>query len=426
MEHFVFYGYLIATLAYSALLLLAVLNLKKNPVSLPFIIAITFSLQWAAYIAFTQYGPPSPTSGLLIANSLICETLRNAAWFFTLGVLISRQHHNHNYTLLLQSRFTYILAASIVFLLAYEMSEDLRQQIKQIIGYKIQIRLIAHLIFAIIGLAMIEQLYRNASAEFLWAIKFLCIGLGLLFTVDFIVFSKSLLFTSLDYSLWGARGIINALIAPLLAIAMYRLQTHSVNGISLSRAVVFHSTVLMGTGLYLILMSLAGYYIRDFGGTWGEFAEIVFIFLAIMLLLVVFTSGKVRAVAKVYFNKHFFSYRYDYREEWLKLSKTIARLNSLPELSAAIINTMADLVDSSGGGLWLKDEQGDFYLAEAKNLGFDSPQHVAANHSMIHFLAHKQWVIDFYELLENPAKYAEADLSQWSPAEKKVWLIIPL
>jgi putative PEP-CTERM system histidine kinase len=423
MEPLVFYGYLLATTAYFLLLLTAWVGRKKNPVAGPFLLALACSMLWAGYITVCEY---QPTYTLIISTSLAFETLRNATWFFLLGTLISRQQLNHNYLLLYRSRFTYMLAAFIVFLLVFELSEDVRTPIKQFVGNQVHIRLMSHLMFAIIGLALVEQLYRNATTELRWVIKFLCIGLASLFTIDFIVFSKSLLFTSLDYPLWGSRGIINTLITPLLGIAMYRLQTHGMTDISLSRTLVFHSTVLMGTGLYLITMSLAGYYIRDFGGSWGEFAEIVFIFLAIILLLVLFVSGRVRALVKVYFNKHLFSYHYDYREEWLKLSKTIARLNSLPELSAAIIKTMADLVDSSGGGLWLKDEQGDFYLADAKNLGFDSPQQLAANHSMILFISKKQWVIDFYELAESPQLYKDADLSLWMTPEKAVWLIIPL
>jgi len=423
MGNFVFYSYLIASTAYFLLLLLAIFGTKKSNISIPFIVAVTFSLVWATCITFTQY---SFADGFLISDSFAFETLRNAAWFFVLGMLISREYYANSYKMLYESRFTYFLTAFILFLLAFEISQNFRNYILEIIGQNIKVRLLSHLSFAIIGLALVEQLYRNATTELRWVIKFLCIGLGSLFTIDFIVYSKSLLFIRLDYSLWGSRGVINAMIAPLLALAWHRLQTTSMVGVTLSRQMVFHSTVLMGTGLYLILMSLAGFYIRDFGGTWGEFAEIVFIFLAILLLLVLFLSGKVRALVKIFFNKHFFSYSYDYREEWLKLSKTIAQLDSLSDLSDAIIKTMSDLVDSSGGGLWLKDDLGDFYLAETKNLGFDLPQNVAANHSIIKFIVDKQWVIDLYEFADNPDVYEDVDLSEWYQVEKKVWLIIPL
>jgi putative PEP-CTERM system histidine kinase len=87
---------------------------------------------------------------------------------------------------------------------------------------------------------------------------------------------------------------------------------------------------------------------------------------------------------------------------------------------------MADLVDSSGGGIWLKNEQGDYYLAEDNNLGFTSPQLVAADDSLVRFLSGKKWVIDFVEFFNDPEVYEEVNLSPWYAEEKNVWLIIPL
>ena len=129
---------------------------------------------------------------------------------------------------------------------------------------------------------------------------------------------------------------------------------------------------------------------------------------------------------KVYLNKHFFHYRYDYRDEWIKLSKTISQLNSINELSGFIINTLSELADSSGGGLWLKNEQGDFYFAEESNLGFIPPQLIKSDQSLIKFLTKKQWIIDFFEFSNSPELYDEVDLSQWHAEQNNISLIIPL
>lgn len=287
------------------------------------------------------------------------------------------------------------------------------------------IRLLAHVIFAILGLILVEQLYRNASMEMRWAVKFLCMGLGGLFIVDFIVYSKSLLFSRLDSTLWYSRGLMNAVVAPLLALSIMRLQEEKPR-ITFSRKLVFHTTVLFVSGIYLVLMSLAGYYIRDFGGNWGEIAQIIFIFFAVLLFLVFTLSGRMRALTKVFLNKHFFHYRYDYRDEWIKLSKTISELNSVDEMSTFIIRTMADLVDSSGGGLWLKNEQGDFYLAEDFFLGFDAPTVISGDSTLIKFIKAKRWVIDFFEYSYKPELYEGVNLAAWKAERNNVWLLIPL
>jgi len=419
MDNYSYYSYLAAAAAYFLLLPLALIGIKKNPVAISLIVAVVMSLTWAGYTAFLIYNDELVTSEILPL-----ETLRDTAWFFLLSTLISRQQFNNNYSLLFKSRLANGMALLMVFILALEVFSDLRYQIQQFLGQ--DLRLFAHVVFAIIGLMLVEQLYRNATLDLHWTVKFLCLGLGALFTIDFIVYSKSLLFVKLDYLLWNSRGFINALIVPLLAISILRLQINNAIRITASRKVVFHTTVLLGSGLYLILMSLAGFYIRDYGGNWGGIAQIIFIFLAVLLLLVLFVSGKARAIAKVYFNKHFFHYRYDYRDEWIKLSKTIAQLDSINELSGFIIKTLSDLADSSGGGLWLKNEQGDFYLAEESNLGFYPPQLVKADQSLIQFMLKKQWIIDFVEFSNYPKAYNEVDLSQWQAEQNNISLIIPL
>ena len=419
MENYSYYSYLTAAAAYLILLPLSLIGIKKNPVAIPLIIAIVFSLTWAGYTAFLIHSDQTFTS-----ESLPLETLRNTAWFFLLSAIISRQQFNNNYLLLVKSRLANGLILFMLFIFIMEVFSDLRYQIQQLLGQ--DLRLFAHVIFAIIGLMLVEQLYRNATLDLHWTIKFLCLGLGGLFTIDFIVYSKSLLFAQLDSLLWNSRGFINAMIVPLLAISILRLQTNDVLRITASRKIVFHTTVLLGSGLYLILMSLAGFYIRDYGGNWGGIAQIIFIFLAVLLLSILFVSGKVRAMIKVFINKNFFHYRYDYRDEWIKLSKTIAKLDSINELSGFIINTLSELADSSGGGLWLKNEQGDFYLAEERSLGFYPPQLIMADQSLIQFMLKKRWVIDFVEFSNSPEVYDEVDLSQWQDEQNNVCLIIPL
>ncbi len=418
MENYSFYSYLSAAIAYFLLLLVSLNAIKKNAFACPYFIAVFFSFVWSCVITVSSY-----RGTLSITDILPIETVRNAAWIFLLSALMIRQRVGGNNYSIFRYKSTQGLAVLFICIFILETYTSFRYAIQQFIGQ--DLRLMAHVLFAIIGLILVEQIYRNSITGFRWAIKFLCLGLGGLFIIDFIVYSKSLLFSRLDSSLWDTRGIINALIAPLLAISCYRLQSESIK-ITISRKIAFHTTVLVGTGLYLILMSLAGVYIRDYGGNWGEIAQIIFIFLAVLLLLILFVSGKARALAKFYFNKHFFHYRYDYRDEWIKLSKTISQLDSINELSSFVINTMIDLVDSSGGGIWIKNEQGDFYLAEQNNLGFTSPQLVYKDDSLIEFLIEKKWVIDFVEFYDNPEVYNEVEMSSWFEDDKNVWLIVPL
>jgi len=418
MENYAYYSYLTASVANLFLLFFSLRDFKKNSVLLPLLMAIGLSLLWSGYIAYVIY-----YDDLLTSTTLPLETLRDAAWFLLLRSLILKQQDKAALTVSNYSLLSKALALIIGVIFILETFSELRYQLQQVIGQ--DIRIFAHVIFSIVGLILVEQLYRNASLDLHWTIKFLSVGLVALFGVDFVVYSKSLLFAHIDFMLWNSRGFLNALIVPLLAISIRRLQTNS--GCNKApRKALFHTTVLFVTGAYLILMSLAGFYIRDYDGNWGEVAQIIFVFLAIMMLLILLVSGKVRSMTKVYFNKHFFNYRYDYRDIWIELSKTIAQLDSVNKLSGVIINTLMELTETSGGALWLTNDQGDFYLAEEISLTLQSPQLIKTNNSLIQFMKKKQWVIDFVEFSNTPDVYNEVDLSPWLAKDQRISLIVPL
>jgi len=177
--------------------------------------------------------------------------------------------------------------------------------------------ILGHIGLAIAGLALIEQLFRNTHPQRRWATKFLYLGLGLLFAYDFFLYADALLFKRLDPVIWEARGLVSAFAAPMIALAAARNPEWSME-VFVSRRAVLHSATIFGAGVYLLTMAGAGYYVRAYGGTWGATLQLAFLTGAGVLLATLLFSGQVRARALVLMNKHFFSYKYDYREEWLK------------------------------------------------------------------------------------------------------------
>jgi uncharacterized membrane protein YtjA (UPF0391 family) len=75
--------------------------------------------------------------------------------------------------------------------------------------------------------------------------------------------------------------------------------------------------------MYLLVMAGAGFYLREFGGSWGGIGQILFFTLAIVLLVLVLFSGQLRAQLRVFLAKHFYANKYDYRREWLHLTREL-------------------------------------------------------------------------------------------------------
>ena len=75
---------------------------------------------------------------------------------------------------------------------------------------------------AVVGLILVEQLMRRAHPQARWAIKPLCVGLAGVFGFDLFFYADAMLFGRLDADIWVARGVANALVIPFLAVATAR------------------------------------------------------------------------------------------------------------------------------------------------------------------------------------------------------------
>ncbi len=287
------------------------------------------------------------------------------------------------------------------------------------------VRFMGQVILAVAGMVLIEQFYRNTSMEHRWGIKFLCLGLGGMFAFDFYLFSDALLFRRLNADIWYARGAINAIIVPLIALSAARNPQWSLD-FPVSRKIVFHTTALFGTGLYMLLMATAGYYIRIYGGEWSTVLQVIFLFGAALTLLLILFSGRLRAQVKVFLNKHFFHYQYDYREEWLRLTRMLSRQDMSVPLYERVIWGIGEIVESPGGTLWLC-QKGQHCTIQARwNLPSDTGIQVSDTDHLVSYLERTQWVINLDEYEEIPELYEGLRLPKLLETSDWAWLIVPL
>ena len=342
------------------------------------------------------------------------EILRYAVWYvFLLKLFDNAPTKDKGY-----HRFVrLVLPASVgfaVLLWIYEISASVVQSAFSITG---------HVLLALAGLAIIEQLFRNASLQHRWAIKYLFIGAGGIFAYDFYLYADALLFRVIDPHLWEARGIINLVSVPLLTIAAARNKDWSLN-IFVSRDIVLNTTAILGGGLYLLVMAGAGYYFREYGGNWGHIGQIVFFSLAVLLLVAILFSVNLRARVRVFLGKHFYKNKYDYRVEWLRLTGELSENNQGEARFQAVIEALAHIVDARAGLLWLRDDQWTYRNVaswQLRLLDMTEP----GDSSLISYLE-KGYIVNVTELDSCADEYEGLVLSAWIDSVYSPWLIIPL
>jgi putative PEP-CTERM system histidine kinase len=352
------------------------------------------------------------------------EVLRNLGWLAFLGRLLDLQlQGTPTQQRTLRLGLSVVLGIGALFIVPTEAWLSQLPWLSDLDWATV--RLAVQMSLAITGLALVEQVFRNTPWQHRWGVKFLCLSTGSLFAFDFFLFANALLFKRLDGDIWLARGGATALAVPLLAVAAARNPQWSFD-LFLSRKFVFHSTAFVSAGVYLLLMSLVGYYIRYYGGAWSSAIQAVFFFGAGLVLVVLLFSGRIRARIKIFISKHFFRDRYDYREEWLHLISVLSGKVLEAPLPERIIFALSELVDSPGGALWICTEGGVCDYERSWNLPDVLIARERVPSELTDFLSRGGWVLDLSEYKRHPDGYEGLAVPPWMLEGDNLSLVVPL
>ena len=406
-------SYGISAAAFFALALLLLCSGKSRGPGLMLAAACAVTGFWALVLLFTFQRPD-----VAVVWIELLELMKITLWLLFLAALLAPLRTAS--TLVRAFWFAALALPPVVIAYVLAVRLTLPQQPGLDGGF-----IMAGLGLSLLGLVLLEQLYRNLPRERRWAIKFLCLGLGLVFAFDVYLYSDAVLLQRLNLVAWEARGVVDALAVPLILIAARRNPDWA-PPVFISRQVVFHTAVVAGAGGYLILISLGGFYIRDFGGTWGEFAQIVLVAAAVVGLSVMLFSGHARARLRVFVSKHFFSNKYDYREEWLRLTNRLAdEKDGLAPYEKAV-RVVADVFGSPAGAIWRREEDAGFVLAGRWAVRLPAGQVVPDDAPLVDFMQERKWVIDLAEFRRHPERYDGMTLPPWLSSLEQAWVVAPL
>ena len=283
-----------------------------------------------------------------------------------------------------------------------------------------------YLFMAITGLVLVEQWYRKTKAGYRWAIKYFCLGLGGIFFYEFVIYSDAVLFRRINPDLWIAKGAINAICVPLIAVSIRRIREWNME-LFVSRHIIFQSSMMLMAGLYLSFMAVSGYYVRVFGGTWGGALQSVFLFTAILGLMVLAFSSDLRARLRIFLVKHFYENKYDYREEWLGFTRMFAEIKDGGNIHQNTLKAFSDIMRCNGGGIWIRDNTvNDFCCLAEINLKEACDIRIHAVTDFVRFLEETQWVINIESYRTGKEDYPKLKLPEWLISIPGAALVVPL
>lgn len=371
-------GYIISTLGFFSLFLLLLTTNTHSLQRTLLLLASSVSAVWAMVnVAQIQFS----TSELYF---LLSETARNVCWFLLL--ISSLENIKTSKNLLTVQKYRFASRTLIVLTIG-----ELINAWPAFLSYRYII--LFHLIQSAIGLWLIEQLYRRTDKSDKWAIKPLSLGLGVTFAYDFVLYANGLLTYNVDQGFWFARGWVIVATVPLVLITARRVKQWSAR-IYVSRDVVYHSTLLIAAGIYLLVMAAAGYYIRYVGDGWGTMIQDVFFALGGIIFTGLFISESLRRQLKVFIAKHFYANKYDYREEWMRFASILDQdVDSPYQVS---LNAIVTLFECNHGML-ATFEDGKLKKQAMYNLTDYPESNALLQHLASEAIQHR-WIVDIGEL----------------------------
>ena len=202
------------------------------------------------------------------------------------------------------------------------------------------------------ALILVHNIYGLAAPDSRSALRFPMLALAVMWAVDLHLYTVDYFLRAPTPEIFAARGVLLALVAPLFALGLRNATWR----IQISRVATFQSLSVIAILAYIITMMLAARAIEIVGGDWGKIGQVAVVLGMTLTALILLPSAKLRAWLRVTLAKHLFEHRYDYRQEWLRFTDTVARGEEGAELETRVVKAIADIGGSPGGLLLLVDE----------------------------------------------------------------------
>jgi putative PEP-CTERM system histidine kinase len=275
-------------------------------------------------------------------------------------------------------------------------------------------------------LVLVHNIYAQATPDSRWSLRLPLAGLAGMWIYDLHLNTVGYLSAASIDDMFALRGAILAMLAPLFAL---RLREHGAWRLRLSRTAAFQSISALAILTYLLLMMSATRILEVVGGEWMRIGQLGLVFATSVAALILVPSSKARAWLRVMLVKHFFQHRYDYREEWLRFTRTMAITGEdVGSIEDRVVKAIADIGDATAGLLLLPDAH--YRLTPSANWNW--PRTEARSHAgeaeLARFLEESAHIIEFDHVRDAqlPIAGRRVPVPHWMVAGGFTWCAVPL
>jgi putative PEP-CTERM system histidine kinase len=220
------------------------------------------------------------------------------------------------------------------------------------------------LVGVILVLMNLERTFRAAVGTMRWRIKFMILGLGVLFIVRVYTSTETLLFHAVDRSLQTVD--CGALFVSCLLIFRSLLREgHFEIDVYPSHSVLQNSLTVLLAGVYLVVIGLFAKFVTLIGGDQAFAIKAFLVLAALVTLTILLLSDRVRLSISRFVSRHFQRPMFDYRTVWRKFTEATASCVNQAELCQAAVKSVTDIFQALSVTIWLVDDKKENLLFAA-------------------------------------------------------------
>ena len=300
------------------------------------------------------------------------QNWRLIAMSFLPGVwlIFSLTYARGNYSEFLK-RWRWFLAAAFVLPigLAIVFGDDLIVKVGQtetghwmfVLGIPGTVLNLFSLLGAVLVLMNLERTYRAAVGTMLWRIKFMILGLGVIFAVQAYVSSQVLLFHALNLSLETVSATAILLGGALILRSLFRAG-HFNTDVYPSQSALHSSLTVLLAGAYLLIVGVFAKVVVFLGGDASFTLKAFVLLVALVVLAVLLLSDRVRLHTRRFVSRHFQRPLYDYRSVWRRFTEETASCVKPAELCQAVVKLVTDIFQALSVTIWLVDDKRENFM----------------------------------------------------------------
>ena len=217
---------------------------------------------------------------------------------------------------------------------------------------------LVQLITALLVLMNLERTFRAAIGTVRWRIKFMLLGLGVLFLVRLYTASQALLFRGIDPALQSLNSVAMIVACLLILRTLFRAG-HFGRDVYPSHSVLQGSVTILLVGTYLLVVGIFAKIVVYLGGDASFAVKTLVVFVLLVVLAVLLQSDRVRLHLRRFISRHFQRPLYDYGTMWRKFTEGTASRVEQTDLCRALVGLISEMFQALSVSIWLVDDKKD-------------------------------------------------------------------